>query len=236
MRSTDLLLLPRNKGVIELKTTVLMRYNKAIAVFAQQAGLERDMPQQASSEMEEGDDVLAQRCAAGDAAAYARLVDRHLPKILALTRRMIGDDAEAEDMAQEAMLKLWRNAGKFDAERAKLSTWLYRIASNLCIDRLRKKKFSPLEDAPEQEIEAGQVSSILQGQLARRMDVALQELPERQRLALVLFHYQELSLNEAAENLDCSVDAFESLLRRARQGLKKELEGEWRSFMPDPVT
>lgn len=180
-----------------------------------------------------GDDVLAARSAEGDESAFGMLVDRHLPRLLALTRRMLGDEAEAEDVAQEALLRLWRHAGDYDSRKAKLSTWLYRVASNLCIDRLRGRKFSPIEDAPEQTVNAAQDAGLQAEQLALRMDIALQGLPERQRLALVLFHYQEQTLLETAEALECSVEAVESLLARARRALKKSLEDEWRLFMPE---
>lgn len=205
-----------------------------MTLVMEQAAVGRNMPYPNTAIGEaESDDELASRSAAGDAKAFQLLVDRHLPRILGLTRRMLGDDAEAEDVAQEAMLRLWRHAGDYDPTRAKLSTWLYRVASNLSIDKLRGRKFAPLEDAPEQEVSASQEKGILEEQLSQRVDVAMQGLPERQRLALVLFHYQELSMAETAEMLDCSVEAVESLLGRARRSLKKELENEWRAFMPD---
>ena len=136
-------------------------------------------------------------------------------------------------MAQEVLLRLWRHAGEYDPERAKLSTWLYRVTSNLCIDRLRVRRDAPLETAPEPILPAQQEQVILQEQRALRVDQALQELPERQRLALVLFHFQELSLVETAGVLDCSAEAVESLLARGRRSLKKALEDEWRQLMPD---
>lgn len=148
-------------------------------------------------------------------------------------RRILGDDAEAEDMAQEVFLRLWRHGAKFDAGRAKLSTWLYRIAVNLCIDRLRGRRETSSNEVPEQEAPPQQERTLQEGQLAEHVDQALQSLPERQRMALVLFHYQELTMSETAEILDSSVEAVESLLGRAHRTMKKQLERQWRSLLPE---
>lgn len=176
---------------------------------------------------------LVERTASGDERAFAALVDRHLGPVLALARRMLGNDAEAEDVAQETLIRLWNNAGRFDRKRARLSTWLYRITSNLCIDRLRGRKVEPLDDVPEIRTDPEQDRSVHEQQLSARMDTALRGLPERQRLALTLFHYQELGMKEAADIMDVSVEALESLLARARRSVKKELEAEWKALLPD---
>ena len=204
-----------------------------MAIAVENTGLGHSMQQQVLGDGEEvGDDVLAARCAEGDDRAFQLLVDRHLPRILALAKRMLGNEVEAEDVSQEALLRLWRHASDYEPERAKLSTWLYRVTSNLCIDRLRGRKHTGLDEAPEPVMVAGQDRDVLQEQMSRRVDGALQILPERQRLALVLFHFEELSMNEVADCLECSVEAVESLLSRGRRQLRKDLEDEWRLFMP----
>jgi RNA polymerase sigma-70 factor (ECF subfamily) len=176
---------------------------------------------------------LAARAAGGDQAAYAVLVKRHLPRVLALTRRMLGNDAAAEDAAQEALLRLWTHAASYDASRALLTTWLTRIATNVCLDRLRKRQEEPWDDSYDQPLAPDQERVIEERQLAQRVDAALRALPDRQRLALVLCHYEDLSMAEAAAMLETSVEAVESLLGRARRNLKQSLASEWRGLLAD---
>ena len=139
---------------------------------------------------------------------------------------MLNDSAEAEDVVQDAFIRIWRAAPKWRRQNAKVSTWMYKIAVNLCLDRLRKPKTTAMENAPEIRDES---STPTEGLEAReRADVvrgALQELPERQRAALSLCYFQDLSNIEAAQILDISVEALESLLARGRRTLKKALVG-----------
>jgi len=181
----------------------------------------------------ENEAQLVERAAAGDEAAFAALVGAHLGRVLAVGWRMLGDDVEAEDVAQETFTRLWKNADRFDPGKAQLSTWLYRVASNLCIDRLRGRTAEPLDDIPETRSEPEQDRTMDEQHLSARMEATLQLLPDRQRLALTLFHYQELSMKEAADIMDVTIEAFESLLARARRGVKKELETEWKMLLPD---
>ncbi len=178
----------------------------------------------------ESDAALAARTAGGDRLAYAALVKRHLPRTLALTRRMLGNDASAEDAAQEAFIRLWTHAASYDASRALLTTWLTRITTNVCLDRLRKRQEEQWDDSYDQPLPATQDRDIEDRQLAERVDAALRTLPDRQRLALVLCHYEELSMAEAAEMMETSVEAVESLLGRARRALKQSLAAEWRGL------
>lgn len=179
------------------------------------------------------DAALAARTAAGDRRAYATLVRRHLPRMLALSRRMLGNDAAAEDAAQETLLRLWTHAAAYDPSRALLTTWLTRIATNVCLDRLRKRQEEPWKDGYDAPLPAGQERLLNDQQRAARVDAALQRLPERQRLALVLCHYDELSMAEAAEAMETSVEAVESLLGRARRSLRQILASEWRALLPE---
>jgi len=166
----------------------------------------------------------------GDQKAFKELVQQHLPNVLALGFRMLGNSTEAEDMAQDVMLGLWQNVRKYDPERAKFSTWLYRITANRCLDRLRKKTPDQLPEDYDPAIEAEQVETIYNKQLSKSMDTALKTLPERQYLALVLFHYQGHKMTEVAEIMECSSEAVESLLARARRTLKQKLGPLWQEF------
>jgi len=165
--------------------------------------------------------------AEGDQAAARRLMQRHLPRMLRLARRMLNDESEAEDVAQELFLRVWRHAAAWQPGSAKFETWMHRVAMNLCYDRLRKRRETTMDEMPEREDEAPGPAGILHAaQVSGRVGQAMAALPERQRAAIVLCHYQGLSNAEAADLLDVSVDALESLLARGRRGLKKILSAE----------
>jgi RNA polymerase sigma-70 factor (ECF subfamily) len=181
----------------------------------------------------DSDAALAARSAAGDRAAYAVLVRRHLPRVLAVTRRMLGSEAVAEEAAQEALLRLWTHAGSYEPEKARLTTWLTRITANICLDRLRKKVEEPWPENFDVAMPASQEREFLEGQVAAKVNEALQTLPERQRLALVLCHYEEMSMAEAATIVGTTAEAIESLLSRARRSLRRQLEPEWRMLIAD---
>lgn len=170
---------------------------------------------------------LLQRIAAGDGAASAALVDRHLGRILALAWRLLGSQAEAEDVAQDAFLRAWQRAADWRPGSARFSTWLHRVAVNLCLDRLRRRREVGLEAAGDPPAEDNHPGAALQQQaVAARVQAALAELPERQRLAIVLCHFQELGNAEAAEVMEIGVEALESLLARGRRSLRERLRNE----------
>lgn len=178
------------------------------------------------------DAVLVVRMGDGDASAYGTLVRRHLGGMLGIARRMLRDDAEAEDVAQEAMLRLWRQADGLAVGASGVRPWLRRVVSNLCIDRIRAGRATEVTDeVPEVGEPAGQLKSIEQGEVAVRVDAALKSLPERQRLALTLFHYEGMSQVEVAGIMGISDEAVESLLARARRSLRTTLAGEWRELI-----
>lgn len=180
------------------------------------------------------DGNLVARLASGDASAFAAVVAAHLPALLAIGRRMLRDDAEAEDVAQEALIRLWRNAGKLEIGEAGVRPWLRRVVSNLCIDRVRaSRNLTVVDEVPEQPEPAAQIRSLGEKQLSARVDAALKQLPERQRMALVLFHYEGMSQIEVGRALDVSDEAVESLLSRARRTLKGLLRSEWQDLLPD---
>lgn len=184
-------------------------------------------------EARQADQELMERVSRGDAVAFQILVDSGISRILAVARRMLGDDMEAEDVAQDVFLRLWRQADKWDGGRAKVSTWLYRVTVNSCIDRLRARREDTVKELPELAHQATQEQAMEEEDLQRYMDEALQALPERQRTALVLFHYEDLSMSAVSEIMDASVEAVESLLGRGRRTLKKDLESQWKAFLPE---
>ena len=170
------------------------------------------------------DAELVARVGLGDHSAAQALVSRHLPKMLALARRMLADPAEAEDAVQDAFTRLWTHAARWQPGRAKFETWLYRVTLNQCYDRLRRRPAARLEAAAEVADPApGPDETLNSAELAGQIDAALAELPERQRAAIQLCHYQECGNIEAAEILGISVEALESLLARGRRTLRNRL-------------
>lgn len=177
--------------------------------------------------MRDPDEDLVQRVGAGDKRAAAELVRRHLPKMVGLARRMLGDAAEAEDVGQEVFLRVWKHAPSWKPGQAKFETWMHRVAMNLCLDRLRRSGRNAGEVTPETiDGQASATRALDDRQRRERVRDALQELPERQRAALVLCYYQDRTNTDAAEILGISVEALESLLSRARRTLKATLAAD----------
>ncbi|WP_296600104.1 RNA polymerase sigma factor [Phenylobacterium sp.] len=174
--------------------------------------------------MGDSDEELLSRVASGDPAAARAVVGRKLPRLLSLAGRMLGDAQEAEDVAQEAFLRVWKQAPKWRPGEARFDTWLHRVALNLCYDRLRRRRELAYAEPPEQADEGPGPDRGLQAlDAARRVNAALQALPDRQREAIVLCHYQELGNIEAAAVMGVSVEALESLLGRGRRALRAAL-------------
>mgnify|MGYP000185406165 CR=1 FL=1 len=175
------------------------------------------------------DAALLAAYAGGDGRAARALVARHLPRVLGLARRLLGDAAEAEDVAQEAMLRLWRIAPQWRAEQARVSTWLYRVTVNLCTDRLRRRRTAvggaaTGEALPEPADERpGALATLIASDRVAALEAALALLPERQRQAVVLRHLEGLSNPEIAEVMDTGVEAVESLIARGRRMLAARL-------------
>lgn len=162
-----------------------------------------------------------QRLCRQDETAFRRLLERHLPAISRFSRRML-NTADAEDIAQETFLRLWQHAPKWKKSRAGLSTWLHTIARNLALDLLRKKV---VQEQIDDEV-PGQGSpdeQLTDAEFGEKVQQAISRLPERQRSALVLCHFQGFSGKEAAGILDMQKPALESLLARARKNLRKQL-------------
>lgn len=179
---------------------------------------------------EDADATLMQRVACGDEKAFQKLLRRHLASAVRLASRVLGNTSAAEDIAQQAFIRVWQHAGNFeDPEKkgARFSTWLYRIVVNLCIDEKRKRKFDNIEDLPELVDGALDAEKALrQKEQAIRVREALQQLPERQRMAFVLCFYEGYSNKEAADMMGIGLKAVESLLVRARKFLREALQEE----------
>lgn len=169
------------------------------------------------------DAALMGRVAAGDPAAARAVVDRHLPGLVAFAWRMVGDGSAAEDVAQDAMLKLWRQAPRWKP-KAQIGTWLRRVAYNRCIDLHRRAR--PGDDIASLALEdpaPGPARNLLAAEVSAIVRSAMGDLPERQRAAIAMVHFDGMNNGETAAALEVSVEAVESLLARGRRGLRQRL-------------
>lgn len=166
------------------------------------------------------DDALLVLYANGDPQAAQALTLRLSPAILSHAYRVLGDRAEAEDVTQDAMMRLWKIAPEWRQGEAKVTTWLYRVTANLCTDRLRKRRTVDIDSVAEPESGAPSVIDGMQeAARAKALQEALNRLPERQRQAVVLRHIEGLSNPEIAQVMDIGVEAVESLTARAKRAL-----------------
>ncbi|MEO1798093.1 MAG: RNA polymerase sigma factor [Pseudomonadota bacterium] len=175
---------------------------------------------------EVSDEALLVLYANGDATAARSLTLRLAPRIMAHAFRMLNDRAEAEDVTQEALMRLWKIAPDWRQGEAQVTTWLYRVTANLCTDRLRKARTTDLDEVPE--IADGAPSAdetLIDKARAQALNDALATLPERQREAVVLRHIEGMTNPEIARIMDISVEAVESLTARGKRALAAILAG-----------
>src|SRR5687768_13009138 len=191
------------------------------------------------------DAALMLRVKTGDVAAFEELVEKYKQPVVNLLARTLGDAGEAEDLAQNVFVQVYKSAGRYQAT-ARFSTWLFTIARNLCLNEIRRRArhpVSPLEESPGwasednpprqfEDVKTDSASAVLlQDELVRKIEEALAGLPENQRTALLLFR-EEVSYEEIAGVLHCSLSATKSLIHRARETLKSRLKpylktGSW---------
>jgi RNA polymerase sigma-70 factor (ECF subfamily) len=171
------------------------------------------------------DEDLIARIRNRDQEAFACLLKRHLDAMHRYIYRLTGSSHDAEELTQETFLRVWEKASSYDAKQGKASTWLYRIAHNLCVDEFRRAKPDAVSGAIDTLADpaADQETQLAQGQRLTALQDALNELPQNQRSALLLCQVQGFSNGDAARILKISVSALESLLARARRSLRRTL-------------
>jgi RNA polymerase sigma-70 factor (ECF subfamily) len=188
------------------------------------------------------DAALMLRVKQGDTAAFTELVEKYKQPVVNLACRTLRDPTEAEDLAQNVFVQVFKSAHRYRVS-AKFSTWLFTIARNLCLNEIRRRSRHPAEsldathpeqeDQPLRQFEDKKTFSppedLLHGELAEKIEEALAELPENQRTAILLCRQDELSYEEIAEVLDCSLSATKSLIHRGRETLKEKLKPYLRS-------
>jgi RNA polymerase sigma-70 factor (ECF subfamily) len=195
--------------------------------------MSRNEPSPAGTSDEDAKDVLLmQLVGAGDAVAFEELVERHQRLVVGTVARMLGNNSEVEDIAQQVFVRVWRSARRY-VPRAKFTTWLLKITRNLVFNELRRRsRHTQISLQVESEDEERPIkderatapdAALLEQELQRAIESAIAQLPETQRMAVVLRRYDDLSYEQIADVLDQSVPAVKSLLFRARTELRTRL-------------
>lgn len=182
---------------------------------------ENGAPVQSVARPLDEDDILLRLIAGNSEAAFRALVERHVDRSYALALRLLGNAADAEDVAQDVMLKIWTSRGKWQEGKARFTTWLYRVITNRCIDLRRRPKTEDMDKAPDMaDGKPDALSTVHRDEVRTLLENAMEQLPEQQRTALILSYTDDLSNPEIAEIMDKSVSSVESLLKRGRQNLR----------------
>jgi RNA polymerase sigma-70 factor, ECF subfamily len=180
-----------------------------------------------AAELVDGDAELLRAIADGDRAAFDRLSRRHLDRAYGVALRITGSRADAQDVVQDVFLRLWQRPDSWRPGQAQFSTWLYRVVVNRCLDLKRRPRGTDLDSVEEpQDPDANAEDGLLEAERSRALDSAVNQLPERQRTAIVLTYTAGLRNAEAASAMDISVKAFEALLVRAKRELRDYLAGQ----------
>lgn len=193
------------------------------------------------------DAALMLRVKQGDTSAFAELVDKYKRPVINLVYRILRDESEAEDLAQNVFVQVYKSAHRYRAA-SKFSTWLFTIARNLCFNELRRRNrhpatsldasYSEHEEEPAHQFEDKGVASppeaLMHDELAEKIEQALADLPENQRTALLLCRQEDLSYEDIARVMGCTLSATKSLIHRGREVLKQKLKpylhsGAWRA-------
>jgi RNA polymerase sigma-70 factor (ECF subfamily) len=183
------------------------------------------MPARRRLSPDDSDDALMVRAGAGDRTACQRLVERHLSRIVTFAYCTTGHRGDAEDIAQEVFLRVWATAPRWQPAGGRFVAWLHRVAMNACLDLIAKRRERLAADPPDIADPRPEPSLAVHGaQIAAHVGRALASLPESQRIAVTLCHYQGLRNIEAAEVMNISVEALESLLARGRRTLRAQLQ------------
>lgn len=173
------------------------------------------------------DDLLLRRIGENDETAFRALVERHVDRSYTLAFRVLRNAADADDVVQDVLLKVWKHRGTWQEGKARFSTWLYRVITNRCLDLRRRPATEDMEKAPEQaDDQPDALTTIERGELNDILERAMAYLPDQQRIALILSYTDDLSNSEIAEIMDTTVSAVESLLKRGRQQLRHDLRNE----------
>jgi len=171
--------------------------------------------------IQDPDEELLNRLAANDEAAFRALVERHIDRAFGIALRIVGSRADAEDVVQDTLLKVWTHRGSWQTGRAKFSTWLYRVITNRCIDLRRQPRSDDIDAVPEPaDTRPDATSTIQRDETTALLEKAMQLLPEQQRVAVIFSYHEDMSNGEIAEVMNTTVAAVESLLKRGRQQLK----------------
>ncbi|WP_420549531.1 sigma-70 family RNA polymerase sigma factor [Curvivirga sp.] len=175
----------------------------------------------------DSDEALMVLVVQGDKSAYRKLVERHVDRTVALAKRIVSGDSDAEDIAQDVFLNLWKSKEKWNPEKASFRTWLYRMTLNRAIDYQRKTKFVNIEDVQEPEDERPNAEThIQQNQVSARIRDAIKQLSETQQVAISLYYHEGLTAAQVAEVMGIKLNAAESLLKRARQRLREIMKDQ----------
>jgi RNA polymerase sigma-70 factor (ECF subfamily) len=171
------------------------------------------------------DEELLIRISQDDQGAFRTLVERHVDRAYALALRILGNAADADDVVQDCLLKVWTNRHRWEFGKAKFSTWLYRVITNRCIDLHRMPRMGDIETAPElPDDREDVVAEMHRADITSLLESALLRLPDQQRIAIVLSYHENLANAEIAEAMGTTVSAVESLLKRGRQQLRRLLD------------